>query len=114
MEDDSILLQLFKYPTVSAVLANVPLPDLTDEEFWEQNFVQVRDRPAKRIGIEFKTYMEFHRSDFPTGKVIGDQDIIRVMRMTEKEKKRLPLIWEYLKSRKAVQKQKDETYKVSL
>jgi hypothetical protein len=114
MDEESILLKLFSYPVVSSVLANAPLPDFTDEQFWEHNFVQVQDRPAKRIGIEFKTYIEFHRKEFPKGKTITDQDIIRVMHLTEKEASRMPLVYQYLKSRKTLNKVGEGRYKVLL
>jgi len=111
MDPKSILFKILGFPIISRTLA-APLPDLSEEEFWDRNFVQVRNRPAKRLGIEFKTYIDFHRSEFPKGKILQDQDIIKALNLTEKEQVRLPLIYQYLKSRKVVDKTKDGKFKL--
>ena len=62
--------------------------------------------------MEFKTYMEFHKQLFPKGKLLTEQDIIKGLNLTEKETKRIPLIYEYLKSRKVVKKTKEGKFEI--
>jgi GNAT superfamily N-acetyltransferase len=95
-----------QYPTTSAVLADAPLPDLTDEEFWKRNFVRTQDRPGKRLGVELKHYLEFHRKEHPKGSAVTPQDLCQMLHMTPKEANRIGLAIQYLIARKSIEKTK--------
>ena len=99
-------MDLKRYPAVSAVLADAPLPNLTQPEFWEKNFVRTQDRPAKRLGVELKAYLEVHRKEYPRGTYVTPQDLAKILNMTAKEAFRIPLAIEYLLARKTIEKTK--------
>jgi len=94
------------YPLTSAVLADAPLPDLTDEEFWKRNFVRTQDRPGKRLGVELKHYLEFHRKEHPKGSPVTPDALCQMLRMTPKECGRIGLAIQYLIARKSIEKTK--------
>jgi hypothetical protein len=103
-------------PTVSIVdrvLADAPLPDLKPEEFWDRNFERTQKRPAKRLGIELKTYLEFHRKEHPKGTYVTPADLVKMLPMTSREAEQLGLILQYLIARKAIEKTKTpEKYRI--
>jgi len=94
------------YPLTAAVLADAPLPDLTDEEFWKRNFVRTQDRPGKRLGVELKHYLEFHRKEHPKGSQVTPDALCQLLRMTPKECGRIGLAIQYLIARKSIEKTK--------
>jgi GNAT superfamily N-acetyltransferase len=96
----------YNYPLVAAVLADAPLPELTDPEFWKRNFERTQDRPGKRLGVELRHYLEFHHKEHPKGSYVTDQDLSNMLKMSDREFSRMGLAVQYLIARKALQKGK--------
>jgi hypothetical protein len=93
-----------RYPLIAAVLADLPLPKLSKPQFWKRNFVQTKNRPAKRLGIELKTFFDWNRNKHPRGSYVTPKDLIRILNMSDKERVRIPMVIEYLLARKTIQK----------
>jgi hypothetical protein len=96
---------LESYPTVAAVLG-APLPRETKPEQWTRTFDKINSvRPGKRLGVEFKTYVAFHRKEFPKGKIISVKDIVKALDISPEEiKEGLTEAIGYLMSRKVMKK----------
>lgn len=94
-------------PDFSTVAA--PLPKETKPEQWDRTFHRIASvRPGKRLGVEFKTYVQFHRKEFPRGKMIGAEDVVKALDLSPEEiEQSLDDVWDYLVSRKVVKPSED-------
>jgi hypothetical protein len=104
---------LEKYPTVAAVLA-APLPKETKPEQWDRTFDKIASiRPGKRLGVEFKTYVQFHRKEFPRGKLMTHIDVVRTLELSPEEiRDSLSEALDYLLTRKVIKKASEGYYRL--
>lgn len=93
-----------KYPTLTRILADSSLPNLGNPEQWEENFDQIRKRPAQRLGMEFKSWLQFRKPKYKVGKLLGDKDLTDALNLTPREQETIPAIWKWLLSRKVVKR----------
>jgi hypothetical protein len=96
-----------RYPTIAAVLADLPAKDRSaHKQLFRRNFIPVSRRTPERIAWDFRAYLEHHLDEYPELKLTA-KDIITQMKMHQRETRGLTDIWKWLIKWKIVKKTSD-------